>query len=140
LKRYQEKFGTTILLTSHCMKDVAALCRRVVIIANGQIHYDGSLSGIVDEFSSEKIVTLQLAREEDCQQMRDIPGLVEIRPPEVRFRVGRDDVAKTLTHWLSALLVSDVVVEDPPLEEVIANVFSQAASAQQRRMLEGVAR
>ncbi len=135
LKGYQREFGTTVLLTSHYMKDVAALCRRVVIIAHGRIHYDGSLSGIVDEFCSEKIVTLQLAREEDCQRLRDVPGLLEIRPPEVRFRVSRDDVARTLSHWLGALQVSDVVVEDPPLDEVIANVFSQAAQAQREREL-----
>ncbi|HRF02895.1 MAG TPA: ABC transporter ATP-binding protein, partial [Pirellulaceae bacterium] len=59
LKRYQQQRKITILLTSHYMKDVAALCRRVVIITQGQIKYDGSLAGIVDRFSGHKIVTLQ---------------------------------------------------------------------------------
>src|SRR6185369_11306719 len=57
LKRYQEERRITVLLTSHYMKDVAALCQRVVIIAQGQIRYDGSLAGIIDRFSSQKIVT-----------------------------------------------------------------------------------
>ncbi|MEM1305178.1 MAG: ABC transporter ATP-binding protein, partial [Planctomycetota bacterium] len=61
LREYQERRRTTILLTSHYMKDVAALCRRVVIIAQGQIMYDGSLEGIVDRFSSHKVLTLQFA-------------------------------------------------------------------------------
>ena len=50
----------TILLTSHYMKDVAALCGRVVIIAHGRIIYDGSLAGIVDRFGGHKIISLQL--------------------------------------------------------------------------------
>ena len=61
LKYYQQKRRITILLTSHYMKDVSALCQRVVIIADGRLHYDGSLSGIVDRFSGYKVVTLQLA-------------------------------------------------------------------------------
>src|SRR6478672_10329976 len=58
LKHYQQARQMTVLLTSHYMKDVAALCRRVVIIARGQIMYDGSLSGIVDKFSGHKLITL----------------------------------------------------------------------------------
>ena len=61
LKFYQQKRRITILLTSHYMKDVTALCQRVVIIAHGRIRHDGSLSGIVDQFSSYKVVTLQFA-------------------------------------------------------------------------------
>ena len=58
LKHYQEVRKITILLTSHYMKDVAALCKRVVVINHGQIVYDGSLSGIIDRFSSHKVLTL----------------------------------------------------------------------------------
>ena len=61
LKDYQQNRKVTILLTSHYMKDVAALCRRVVIIAQGRIIYDGSLVGIRDRFGGQKIITLQLA-------------------------------------------------------------------------------
>src|SRR6186713_76526 len=64
LRHYQRVRQMTVLLTSHYMKDVAALCRRVVIIANGQIMYDGSLSGIVDKFSGYKVITLLFADEQ----------------------------------------------------------------------------
>src|SRR2546421_8224812 len=60
LRNYQQSRKITVLLTSHYMKDVAALCRRVVIIAPGQIKYDGSFTGIVDQFSSQKLITLQV--------------------------------------------------------------------------------
>ena len=68
LKYYQEKRKITILLTSHYMKDVAALCKRVVIIAQGQIQYDGSLEGIVDSFSGYKNITLQIAEGQSHDQ------------------------------------------------------------------------
>ena len=63
LRQYQQARKTTILLTSHYMKDVAALCRRVIVIAFGKIMYDGSLSGIIDRFSRHKVITLQLAED-----------------------------------------------------------------------------
>ena len=65
LRHYQQLRRITILLTSHYMKDVAALCRRVVIIAHGRIIYDGSLSGIIDRFSGHKVVTLLFADGEE---------------------------------------------------------------------------
>jgi ABC-2 type transport system ATP-binding protein len=126
LREYQQQRGVTVLLTSHYMKDIAALCRRVVIIAHGRIHYDGSLSGIIDRFSSDKIVTLQLGDEIDFNQFSDMPGLVNIDAPRIRFRVSRDEVAGTLARLLAKHQVNDVVVEDPPLEDVIASIFSEA--------------
>jgi ABC-2 type transport system ATP-binding protein len=126
LRHYQQVRRITILLTSHYMKDIAALCQRVVVIAGGLIQYDGSLSGIVDQFSSDKIVTLQLGKDEDFAGLEKFPGIVELQPPKFKFRVGRDDVAKTLGQLLSTKQIDDIVVEDPPLEEVIAAVFTKA--------------
>ena len=129
LKQYQRERKITILLTSHYMKDIAALCQRVVIIAGGRIHYDGSLDGVIDNFSSDKIVTLQLADSSDMDSLSNLPNVIEVQPPKVKFRVGRDDVARVLGEILSTRQIEDIVVEDPPLEEVIASVFTQAASA-----------
>lgn len=126
LKHYQQVRRITILLTSHYMKDIAALCQRVVVIAGGLIQYDGSLSGIIDQFSSDKIVTLELGKDEDFAGLEQFPGIVELQPPKFKFRVGRDDVARTLSQLLATKQIDDIVVEDPPLEEVIAAVFSQA--------------
>ncbi len=130
LREYQQQRGVTVLLTSHYMKDIAALCRRVVIIAHGKIHYDGSLSGIVDRFSGDKVVTLQLGDNEDFDALRTMRGLVSIEPPRIRFRVSRDEVAGTLARLLAKHQVNDVVVEDPPLEDVIASIFSEAGDSQ----------
>ena len=126
LKHYQQERRNTILLTSHYMKDIAALCKRVVIIANGSIYYDGSLDGIVDKFSGDKIVTLHVA-DNASDGLRAIPNIIELEPHKIKFRVGRDDVARVLAGIFREHEVEDIVVEDPPLEEVIANVFSAAA-------------
>jgi ABC-2 type transport system ATP-binding protein len=125
LKTYQEQRQITVLLTSHYMKDVAALCRRVVIIAQGQIKYDGSLTGIVDQFSGEKLVTLQLADGQASGEFARYGSLVSVEPPKVKLRVERTQLAKSLASILAEHTVEDVIVEDPPLEEVIAAMFSQ---------------
>ena len=125
LKEYQSERQTTILLTSHYMKDVAALCQRVVIIANGLIRYDGSLSGIVDRFSGSKIVTLQFADDRVPDDLSRYGEVIEVEVPRVKLKVDRTEVAKMLAAVLDRCSVEDVSVEDPPLEEVIAELFSQ---------------
>jgi ABC-2 type transport system ATP-binding protein len=128
LRTYQEKRQITVLLTSHYMKDVAALCRRVVIIAQGQIKYDGSLTGIVDQFSSQKLITLQLANGQATDEFARYGTLVSVEPPKVKLRIERIDVPRALAAILAEHTVEDVIVEDPPLEEVIAAMFSRVQS------------
>ena len=129
LKHYQEVRQITILLTSHYMKDVAALCRRAVIIAQGQIMYDGSLAGIVDRFSGHKVVTLAFADDADPPDLSRFGTVVELRSPKVKLRVDRPKVAEMLAAVLRDHVVSDVSVEDPPLEEVIADMFQSAEAS-----------
>ena len=125
LKHYQQERQITILLTSHYMKDVAALCRRVVIINHGTIQYDGSLEGIIDRFSGDKIITLQFGESESLDAFERMDGLIKIEAPKVKLRMHRDEVPRTLSQILNSRQVEDIVVEDPPLEDVIARVFSQ---------------
>ena len=126
LKYYQQERRITILLTSHYMKDVAALCQRVVIITHGNIMYDGSLSGIVDRFSGHKIVSLQFAEGQPLDGLERFGEILEVRPPKVKLRIPRPQVAKSLAAMLAECTLEDISVEEPPLEEVIAEVFSQA--------------
>jgi ABC-2 type transport system ATP-binding protein len=127
LRTYQQERKITVLLTSHYMKDVAALCRRVVIINQGQIRYDGSLTGIVDQFSSQKLVTLQLANGQSTNDFARYGNVVSAEPPKVKLRIERPQVPKALAEILASHSVEDVVVEDPPLEEVIAAMFSRVS-------------
>ena len=79
LKYYQQERGITVLLTSHYMKDVAALCRRVVIIAQGELKYDGSLTGIIDRFSQHKLVTLQFGDDQPVEGLSRFGEIVSWR-------------------------------------------------------------
>ena len=108
------------------MKDIAALCKRVVIIAGGRIEYDGSLSGVIDKFSGHKVMTLQFA---DGHQP-DLSGLGEVLDetwPKVQLRVDRSDVPSVLAEVLRDNPIEDVAVEDVPLEEVIAKLFRESS-------------
>jgi ABC-2 type transport system ATP-binding protein len=127
LRHYQQLRQMTVLLTSHYMKDVAALCRRVVIIARGQIMYDGSLSGIVDRFSGHKIITLVFPGDTLPKGLSRLGEVLEEQPPKVKLRVDRNGIATALAAILAQHTVEDVSVEDPPLEEVIAEMFSIAS-------------
>jgi ABC-2 type transport system ATP-binding protein len=129
LRHYQELRRITILLTSHYMKDVAALCRRVVVIAQGRIMYDGSLAGIVDRFSGHKVVTLLFAAEQFAEErmrteLARYGEVLDVQAPKVKLRVDRRVVPEVLASILAGHVMEDVSVEDPPLEAVIAEVFS----------------
>lgn len=126
LKYYQEKRRITILLTSHYMKDIAALCKRVVVIARGTIQYDGSLSGIIDQFSGDKLVTLQFAASESMTLPQSLGEIVNENWPKIQYKVPRGDVPRLLAETLRDHTIEDVVVEDPPLEDVIAGLFRES--------------
>jgi viologen exporter family transport system ATP-binding protein len=132
LRHYQQERKMTVLLTSHYMKDVAALCRRVVIIALGQIMYDGSLSGIVDRFSSHKIITLVFPEDTLPKGLSQFGEVLEEQAPKVKLKVDRNGIGRAISAILARHTVEDVSVEDPPLEEVIAEMFSQASQQAER--------
>ncbi|TWU50916.1 putative ABC transporter ATP-binding protein YbhF [Rubripirellula tenax] len=126
LRFYQEKRKITILLTSHYMKDIAALCKRVVIIAGGRIEYDGSLAGIIDKFSGSKVMTLQfgIGHQPDLSQFGEV---LEETWPKAKVRVVRADVPRVLAEVLRDNPIEDVAVEDVPLEDVIADLFRETS-------------
>jgi ABC-2 type transport system ATP-binding protein len=127
LRHYQQLRKVTVLLTSHYMKDVAALCRRVVIIAHGRIMYDGSLGGIIDQFSGHKVITLVFPGEAAPGGLERFGEVLEAQGPKVKLKVDRSATSDALAAILAQNTVEDVSVEDPPLEDVIAEMFSLAA-------------
>jgi len=132
LQHYQQERKITILLTSHYMKDVIALCKRVVIIAHGDIVYDGSLAGIVDRFGGHKVLTLQFADDQMPSDLARYGEVLEITEPKAKLRVDRGSIAKVLSSVLANHTIEDVSVEDPPLEEMIAEMFELSAEKEER--------
>jgi len=123
IAEYNHRHGATVLLTSHYMADVVALCRRVIVIHHGKILYDGELSGLVDKFSALKTIVLTVP---DSSIDLSMFGEVTSREPSrVTLRVPRADTSRVTAQVLASLPVSDLTVEDPPIEEVIEHVFAQ---------------
>jgi viologen exporter family transport system ATP-binding protein len=135
LREYNASRGVTILLTSHYMRDVEALCKRVLVITHGKMVYDGALSGITEQFGSAKLVKLQFegnSTPPDIEQYGEVTSRVG---PVVDLRVERGRVAEVLAVILDRYTVIDMSVQDPPLDQVIARVFEEghaqhAASSQ----------
>jgi ABC-2 type transport system ATP-binding protein len=125
LRDYHRRRGVTMLLTSHYMRDVEALCDRVLVINHGTLVYDGPLSGIIERFSESKLVKLQFEGEapEDLGRFGQV---VRSEGPFADLKIERTKVAEVLGAILDRHALADVSVEDAPLEEVIARVFEEA--------------
>lgn len=128
LRFYQAERKITVLLTSHYMKDVEALCRRAVIINQGEIKHDGPLAEIVDRFSVNKVIQLQFA-DRVPSDLERFGRVFDVHPPRAKLEVPRSSVPEVLASLLSQYSVEDVGVQDRPLEEVIAEVFTSSRNS-----------
>ncbi len=124
LKFYQSERKITVVLTSHYMKDVEALCKRAIIINQGEIKHDGPLAEIIDRFSHHKIMEIQFAGTSPVPNLDRYGTVIEISPPRVKLEVPRGKIPEILSDLLSRYAIEDVGVQERPLEEVIAEVFT----------------
>jgi ABC-2 type transport system ATP-binding protein len=126
LSEYNRRFGATILLTSHYMADVEALCKRVIVIHHGRLLFDGDLADLVQRFSAHKTIVVQL---EDCRADLSVYGaVVSCADGSFTLRVPKADTARVTGRILADLPVIDLLVEDPPIEEVIERVFTEGSA------------
>jgi ABC-2 type transport system ATP-binding protein len=120
---YNQRTGATVLLTSHYMADVEALCKRVIVIHHGRLLYDGPLSGLVKRFASYKTIGVTLERPGiDLSSYGDV---VQVEGERVLLRVPQQDAAPVTAALLAQHAVSDLTVEDAPIDDVIEKVFAQ---------------
>jgi ABC-2 type transport system ATP-binding protein len=123
LREYNREFGATVLLTSHYMADIVALCPRVLLIHEGQLIYDGSLSGLVERFAPYRQVRLDLteplAREALARfgEVESVDGLRAV------LIVERSRLTETVARVLAELKPRDLAVSDPPVEQVVGRLF-----------------
>jgi ABC-2 type transport system ATP-binding protein len=124
LRLYNTERKVVTMLTSHYMQDIEELCERVIIIDNGRLFYDGPLSAIVDRLATHKVLELAFARDHTGDFSRFGEVLAQT-PRSIRLKIPRTAVAETCRELLAACDVTDLSVEEPPVEEVIRQLFSE---------------
>jgi ABC-2 type transport system ATP-binding protein len=129
LLEYHAHTGVTILLTSHYMADVMALCPRVILIHHGKLLYDGDLNALAQKMAPFKLVNITLGNSDSAIiQPADLPGGVDIidqADNQLSLRVGRAEAATMTSELLRRLPVVDLTVQDPPIEAVIDQVYQE---------------
>jgi len=114
-------------VTSHYMQDIEELCHRVLIIDHGKIFFDGPLTQIIDRFSVHKIISLTFEKEA-ARDFSTFGEIVEQTPVSVQLKVPRAKVTETCRQLLDACEISDINVQELPVEEVIRQLFGERSS------------
>jgi ABC-2 type transport system ATP-binding protein len=127
LRHHNATRKTTILLTSHYMADIQELCQRVIIIDHGKIFFDGQLDEVLDRFADFKLVTIQWAGAANCSaaDLAKYGELVEHTPASVKLKVKRERVIPVCKALLDELPVSDIDIQEVPIEDIIRQIFAR---------------
>ncbi|MDB9314851.1 ATP-binding cassette domain-containing protein [Spirulina sp. CS-785/01] len=125
LREYNRRYQATIVLTSHYMADITALCERVMLIHEGQLIYDGSLEALLERFAPYREVKVELAESLSREKLEPFGEIEAIEGRDVRFIVRREQLTQTVEELLAKLKILDLSVNDPPIEEVIGRLFAQ---------------
>jgi ABC-2 type transport system ATP-binding protein len=123
---YNRSNDATVLLTSHYMADVEALCRRVIVVHHGRILFDGELTALADRFAAYK--TIEVALSNGAVDLSRFGEVVARDGERVSLRVAREETPRVTARLLAEHEVADLSVEDPPIEDVIELVFASEAS------------
>jgi ABC-2 type transport system ATP-binding protein len=126
IRRYNEENDATVILTSHNMVDVASLCPRVILIDAGTIVFDGKLEDLVRRARPDKRVLLRLDERAAVEALAELGTVVSHDEATAVLQVPQADVSRVVRDALARLRVRDLDVSDPPLEEIMADVFKSA--------------
>jgi ABC-2 type transport system ATP-binding protein len=121
---YNERHGATVLLTSHYMADVQALCKRVIVIHHGQILFDGALTSLANEFAAYKTIGVLL--ENGNAALEGYGEVISRDGDRAILRVPKAETSRVAARLLSEHEVLDLTIEEPPIEDVIEMVFAQS--------------
>ena len=126
VSEYNQRHGATVLLTSHYMADVEALCKRVIVIHHGRILFDGALASLADEFAAYKTIGVVLAN--GAAPLDAYGEVVHHEGDRVSLRVPKLETSRVAARLLADHDVLDLTIEEPPIEDVIESVFAQPAA------------
>jgi len=125
IREYNQRYQATIILTSHYMGDVKELCRRVIIIDKGQLVFDGALEKIVKKYASHKIISVILSEKVSLQKLKEISKVDKYEYPKVNFHIGKKQTSQITSKILEELPIVDLNIEEPPIEEIIRDLFTK---------------
>jgi ABC-2 type transport system ATP-binding protein len=133
IRAYNERFGATVLLTSHYMEDVVQLCPRVIVIDRGRLIYDGDLRALSHKIRPGKRIVVRFANGNGAgatkEDLARFGQVVALDPGQATIQVAAEEVSGSVARILAALPVADLTVEDPPLEEVLSELFRSSRRA-----------
>lgn len=121
---YNRRHGATVILTSHYMADVTALCDRIVVIDKGKVLYDGNFRALIERVAPYKILKLQFEQPATCEQLARFGDVASCDGMTAVLHVPREKAAQTASHILNQMHVDDVNFEEPPVEDIIREVFA----------------
>ncbi|MTJ06911.1 ATP-binding cassette domain-containing protein [Anabaena sp. UHCC 0204] len=125
LKEYNRLYQATVLLTSHYMADITALCERVLLIHEGKLMYDGRLDGLLENFAPYREIYVELVQALPLEKLMSYGDVQMVEGRAVRFIVQQEALTRTVSQILADLEVVDLTVTEPPVEEVIGRVFQK---------------
>ncbi|MCP9880959.1 ATP-binding cassette domain-containing protein [Cyanobium sp. Alchichica 3B3-8F6] len=129
LADYNRRTGATVLLTSHYMGDITALCPRVLLIHQGQLFHDGSLADLTQRLAPCRQVRLELADLQPTEAFAGFGVIEAHQGHQVRLLVPRAQLTERVAVLLERFAVVDLEVSDPPIEELIGGLFRQRGEA-----------
>jgi ABC-2 type transport system ATP-binding protein len=133
VKAYNERFGATVLLTSHYMEDVVQLCPRVIVIDHGRLIYDGDLRALSQKLRPDRRIVVRFANGDGAgrDDLARFGQVISSDPGQATIQVSSEEVSGAVARMLAALPVADLTIEDPPLEEVLSELFRSSRRAAQ---------
>lgn len=123
IKEYNRESETTIILTSHYMSDIEALCERVIVIDGGAIKFDGALRTLVAGYVDEKIITVVFRDSTTKEELERFGTVAEWQPERAQIRAPRGEIATIAAALLNSHDVADLTIEEVPIEEVIRKIL-----------------
>lgn len=127
IKEYNKRNHATIILTSHYMGDVEALCKRIIIINFGKILYDGLLSNLIKKYAPYKIVKVIFKEYVDPKKLEELGEVRKFGYPELVLRVPNRRSNEIASKILKYFSVDDITIEEPEVEDIIRDVFKDKA-------------
>ncbi len=125
IKQYNQKNKTTIILTSHYMEDVKELCKRVIIIEEGKIGYDGDLASLIEKYAPYKVLKVTFEKDITRADVEKFGEVIKFHPNSVALRVDRDKAKDAAKEILSSdLPVDDILIDEAAISDVVRKIFS----------------